>query len=179
MTDPSTAPQQDVAGWLESAQRAVHDVLEDHWPHSKCDRETAATIRGLAAAVQHLIGAVHTVGTQGAAAAAPVVRGRCPACGWVGLFIGDGGHITCSQVDCPNPSAADDILSDGETEHLVTFTDEGWTIRHPLRERIDDQLTKCALNDVCRDLSGPPPQLGTYRAVPGDDGGYSWTRIPA
>lgn len=110
--------------------------------------------------------------------AAPVVQGRCPACGWVGLFIGDGGHITCSQVDCPNPSAAGEILADGETEHLVTFTEEGWTIRHPLRERIGDQLETCDMNDV-RALSGPPRELGTYRVVdekvPGATSGWTWT----
>lgn len=106
------------------------------------------------------------------------VQGHCPACGWKGLFLDADGHVTCSQYDCPNPSAAGDILSDGEIEHLVTFTADGWTIRHPLRERLDDQLVTCPLNDVCRDLPGPPPQLGTYRATPTDGARFTWTRIP-
>lgn len=38
------------------------------------------------------------------------VRGRCPACHWHTLFLGDGGHITCSRLECPNPSAADELL---------------------------------------------------------------------
>ncbi|MET8080052.1 DUF6085 family protein [Streptomyces sp. NPDC005303] len=38
------------------------------------------------------------------------VRGRCPACGWTSLFLGDGGHVTCSRLECPDPSAADELL---------------------------------------------------------------------
>ena len=38
------------------------------------------------------------------------VQGRCPACRGTGLFLGSGGHVTCPRVDCPNPTAADDLL---------------------------------------------------------------------
>jgi hypothetical protein len=38
------------------------------------------------------------------------VQGRCPACRWSSLFLGDGGHVTCSRLECPNPSLADDLL---------------------------------------------------------------------
>lgn len=31
----------------------------------------------------------------------------CPACRRVGLFLGNGGYITCSQDDCPNPDYAE------------------------------------------------------------------------
>lgn len=39
------------------------------------------------------------------------VQGRCPACGWTGLFLGSGGLVTCSQYDCPDPCAASDLLA--------------------------------------------------------------------
>ncbi|MFE7233890.1 hypothetical protein ACFVAF_25135 [Streptomyces sp. NPDC057596] len=42
------------------------------------------------------------------------VQGRCPACGGASLFLGEGGHVTCSRLDCPNPSASDDLLQGGE-----------------------------------------------------------------
>ncbi|MET9445330.1 hypothetical protein [Streptomyces sp. NPDC006610] len=42
------------------------------------------------------------------------VQGRCPACGGNSLFLADGGHVTCSRLDCPNPSTADDLLHGGE-----------------------------------------------------------------
>lgn len=43
------------------------------------------------------------------------VQGRCPACRGASLFLGEGGHVTCARLDCPNPCAADQLLH-GETE---------------------------------------------------------------
>lgn len=40
----------------------------------------------------------------------PSVQGRCPACRGASLFLGNGGHITCARLDCPNPTAVDDLL---------------------------------------------------------------------
>jgi hypothetical protein len=40
----------------------------------------------------------------------PYVAGRCPNCGGNSLFLGSGGHITCSRLDCSNPAAVDDQL---------------------------------------------------------------------
>lgn len=45
-----------------------------------------------------------------AAAAHPIVRGRCPACRGESLFLGSGGHVTCARLDCPDPCAADKQL---------------------------------------------------------------------
>lgn len=33
----------------------------------------------------------------------PHVQGRCPACNRESLFLGAGGHLTCSSLDCPMP----------------------------------------------------------------------------
>lgn len=40
----------------------------------------------------------------------PAVQGRCPACSASSLFLGEGGHVTCSHIDCPSPASADDRL---------------------------------------------------------------------
>ncbi|MFJ3037747.1 hypothetical protein [Streptomyces tendae] len=48
--------------------------------------------------------------TAPAAAAHPLVKGRCPACRGASLFLGSGGYVTCSRLDCPDPTAADDLL---------------------------------------------------------------------
>lgn len=40
-----------------------------------------------------------------------LVRGLCPACGLAALFLGDGGHVTCSNLPCPDPGAADALLA--------------------------------------------------------------------
>lgn len=42
------------------------------------------------------------------------VKGKCPACGWSGLFLGSGGYVTCSQYDCPDPCRASAILAIGD-----------------------------------------------------------------
>jgi hypothetical protein len=38
------------------------------------------------------------------------VQGRCPACSGSSLFLGEGGHVTCSRSDCPSPTAVDNLL---------------------------------------------------------------------
>jgi hypothetical protein len=40
----------------------------------------------------------------------PTVVGICPACGWHSLFLGEGGFVTCSRLECPAPEAATDLL---------------------------------------------------------------------
>ncbi|MFJ3083018.1 DUF6085 family protein [Streptomyces halstedii] len=49
------------------------------------------------------------------------VQGRCPACGAVSLFLGEGGHVTCSRADCPAPDAADELLHGLEDGVLRLF----------------------------------------------------------
>lgn len=44
------------------------------------------------------------------------VQGRCPACNGSSLFLGAGGHVTCSRLDCPDPTKADDMLHRGRPE---------------------------------------------------------------
>lgn len=104
------------------------------------------------------------------------VRGRCPmGCGET-LFIGEGGWITCSFISCPRPAAVADLLDDRETEHLVTFSDDGFTVKHPLRERLDDALLACELHLYIAGLGGPPVVPGRYRAMPRGDH-WLWARV--
>lgn len=42
----------------------------------------------------------------------PTVHGRCPACGVASLFLGSGGWLTCSSLDCPNPTRASTALAE-------------------------------------------------------------------
>ncbi|MEU5043193.1 hypothetical protein [Streptomyces griseorubiginosus] len=44
------------------------------------------------------------------AAGLPLVQGNCPACHGASLFLGDGGYVTCSRIDCPEPDAATTAL---------------------------------------------------------------------
>lgn len=99
------------------------------------------------------------------AAETGIVAGYCPmGCGRT-LFLGEGGTITCSYLRCPDRLAVDRILADAESEHIVEFERSTFTIRHPLRERIDDELLRCALHEYVAGLDGPPVRPGRYRAV--------------
>ncbi|MYU24645.1 hypothetical protein [Streptomyces sp. SID8352] len=33
-----------------------------------------------------------------------------PACGGSSLFLAEGGHVTCSRIDCPAPDTVDALL---------------------------------------------------------------------
>ncbi len=102
------------------------------------------------------------------------IVGYCPmGCGRT-LFVGDGGYITCSFVECPEPDAVSTLLEDRETEHVVEFGESTFTVRHPLRERLRDEVLTCDLHRFCADLPGPPPQLGRYRTLPRMDGATGW-----
>ncbi|GAA0374812.1 hypothetical protein GCM10009530_26670 [Microbispora corallina] len=94
------------------------------------------------------------------------------------LFVADGGYITCSYLHCPRPTAVADLLEDRETEHIVQFHAETFTVRHPLRERLDDALMSCDLHDHIHGLDGPPVRPGRYRAR-NSDGRWTWEVLPS
>ncbi|WP_405479805.1 hypothetical protein [Streptomyces anulatus] len=87
----------------------------------------------------------------------PDVQGRCPACGAASLFLGEGGHVTCSRIDCPSPSAADDMLHGGEAA-LVQALGGGRTA-HVIAHNLN--VHGHSLSDVCRMTDDE------FRAVPG------------
>lgn len=57
----------------------------------------------------------------------PDIQGRCPACNGSTLFLADGGYITCSWIECPNPDAASQIIgevADARQHGAYTFCDQ-------------------------------------------------------
>ncbi|MFK0222182.1 hypothetical protein ACIQWN_28830 [Streptomyces vinaceus] len=96
----------------------------------------------------------------------PDVAGRCPACRAASLFLGSGGHVTCARLDCPNPTAADDLLH-APAGTLVTGT-----------------LAKPA--ERCGDMTESITGTGWYECVlrPGHQGSHAdhsnmrWAEIP-
>lgn len=95
----------------------------------------------------------------------------CPmGCGQT-LHRMPGGMISCLAQKCPDKGAAQKILGDRETEHVVELGEDGFTIKHPLHERLDDVLMTCELHqhiagldeDEREYLARPSP--GRYRAT--------------
>jgi len=108
-----------------------------------------------------------------------MISGYCPmGCGQT-LSVMAKGHVTCRKLECPRPDAVSEILADAETEHVVKFGETTFTVRHPLRERLDGQLMDCQVHEWVAALDGPPVPPGTYRAAPPNDAGgvWSWTEI--
>jgi hypothetical protein len=112
------------------------------------------------------------------------VQGYCPmGCGPT-LHLTRGGTIACRHSCCPRRYAAAEVLYDQETEHIIVFGETGFTVRHPLRERLGDALMDCELHKDIAAMAGPPVPPGTYRArwtdydpaVPGY-GRWTWEEI--
>jgi len=105
------------------------------------------------------------------------IKGYCPmGCGQT-LFVADGGYVTCSFISCPDPGYVSDLLDDRETEHIVKFTDDGFTVQHPLKER-RAKLMDCDLHVRLAELNGAPVESGTYRLLTSaTDKPWSFQRI--
>lgn len=103
------------------------------------------------------------------------IAGNCPmGCGRT-LFAAEGGYITCAYIECPRPDAVADLLDDNESEHVVLIEPHTFTVRHPLRERLDDELLTCSLYEWIAGRKGPPAAPGRYRVTwRGDPDKASW-----
>jgi len=58
----------------------------------------------------------------------------------------------------------------------VLFTATGFTIKHPLRERINDSLLRCGLHSFLAAQDAHPQVQGCYRAGPSANG-WAFERI--
>jgi hypothetical protein len=94
------------------------------------------------------------------------------------LFLADGGYVTCSLAECPRPDAVTELLADRETEHIVLIYPDNFTVRHPLRERLDEALMDCQLHHHITSFDGPPVAPGRYR-VTHDGARWCWDRLAA
>lgn len=85
------------------------------------------------------------------------VQGRCPACGAASLRLGEGGHVTCSRIDCPAPDTADMLLHGGDTALVLALGGDrkARVVAHTLH------FHGCSIFDVRRMTDEE------FRAVPG------------
>ncbi|MFF2094834.1 DUF6085 family protein [Streptomyces sp. NPDC058202] len=104
----------------------------------------------------------------------PSIAGHCPmGCGETLQRRDSDGAIVCQGSACSRPEAVHELLQVQETEHVVQFGAQGFTVLHPLRERLDDTLMTCDLHLYCARMPGPPDEgVGRYRAT--DFGPNRW-----
>lgn len=93
------------------------------------------------------------------------------------LFVGNEGHITCAYLECPNPTAVDDILCDPETDHIIELFSNTFNVRHPLRERLNDDLLQCHIGEWLVEKGGPPYANGRYRVIWDGTGYGHWIKL--
>jgi len=107
-----------------------------------------------------------------------IIGAYCPmGCGET-LHLTPGGAIACLAPACPRKYAAREILGDRETDHIVVFGADSWTIKHPLRDRLGD-LFSCTIHEQAGAMGGPPGgQTGRYRAIIGADGEMDLELLP-
>ena len=95
----------------------------------------------------------------------------CPACRERKLHLMTSGLIRCNNPGCPRPRAAQEILEGDAGVDIVQINGNGgFSILHPLRERIEGGLFDCPVNRYLASLEDPPALPGRYRAVLGEDG---------
>ena len=105
------------------------------------------------------------------------VQGNCPACGHGVLVLGDGGYVTCSLIDCPDPTAVSDQLernrkvstptpSVGRIVHYVSYGTPGGEYGKECRAAI---LTDVPSDDACSMAVFNPTGL-YFNKVPYDGG---------
>jgi hypothetical protein len=100
----------------------------------------------------------------------------CPmGCSGLSLEVNEFGTLRCRSEKCPRPPAAAELLANPETEHLVVLAEFGYTIQHPLKERLEGRLFTCsvhaAVSDTAHEHMGEP---GRYRLTWGQDGDLEW-----
>jgi hypothetical protein len=87
-------------------------------------------------------------------------------CDGESLTLDTNGCLVCMWSTCPRPTAAAEILANGETAHIVEFDATGAVVQHPLQERLEGSLFHCTLLQELLELGGPPVEPGTYRVMP-------------
>ena len=97
---------------------------------------------------------------------------HCPACGrvMVAPHWTDSEplvYLHCRNPECPRPRAALEILCENEREHILVLSHHGgFSLKHPLRERLDGELLRCDVGEWVAEfcevmVSGPT--LGDWK----------------
>lgn len=79
--------------------------------------------------------------------------------------------LVCVAPDCPDPDSVTKLLGEGLQEHRLVIKygrHVTWTLKHPLCERIDDDLFECPFNQWESLLSNDTSSVvgvGEYRMI--------------
>lgn len=151
----------------------IRGLLSPNGQPRRVPMELGATV---APAVSWLIGRIAALTEDLAKPQVRTVAGECPmGCGAT-LYLDHVDQITCSSGDCTRPHAAAEILTDGETAHIVHLGPHDFSTVHPLAERLDHKLLTCRVIRMVSSTGAPPQPVGSYR-VNTTAGGLEWTPL--
>lgn len=105
------------------------------------------------------------------------VNVRCASClSKDSMYVSADGELVCRNPTCDEPLALAQVLADDELyQHIVFVNMGGVTVKHPIIERLDDRLARCAVLPWAFETM--EPHDGVYIAE-WDDAAASWVAKP-
>ena len=104
------------------------------------------------------------------------VEGYCPMCGRAAL-IKMGSRLMCTDDRCPNPLGLHILLQNRMiSDHLVRVGEDGFSVQHPMRERLNGELFVCGLHVGLSQAEEAPVEPGLYVATLVNDA-WDLTRV--
>lgn len=79
------------------------------------------------------------------------------------IYLTLDGQLVCGNGSCPDRLAAHKLLHEPERDHVATVEDGRFNLKHPLRERINDDLLSCSIHARLSKLRALPSTSGAYR----------------
>jgi hypothetical protein len=107
------------------------------------------------------------------------MQAPCPMCRERKLHLMPSGLVRCLGQACPRPTAAQEILDGDVGADIVQIDGDGFSILHPLRERLQGGLFDCPVNRALLAMSEPPVLPGRYRVTFGEDGNLDFGALPS
>jgi hypothetical protein len=92
------------------------------------------------------------------------------------LEVVSAGRIMCQEPTCPRPYAVRDLLKDNRVGHVAEFAADGFTLHHPMHERVSDQFQNCSVIRELRSHTTPPVGPGRYQVVE-QHGGFMYVDL--
>lgn len=106
------------------------------------------------------------------------VVGQCPmGCGET-LALDYLHRVYCIMADCPRQMATHEILSEIVTDHIIEVRAHDFTLKHPLRERLDGDLFDCHMHRDLHELDSAPVPVGRYAVTYDEDGELHFEDVP-
>lgn len=83
------------------------------------------------------------------------VEGRCPQCGHEELKVNAANpKVYCHNPQCTRPDAVTRLLKESDPDHVLVVKEGFWTLKHPLRERLEGDLFGCEIANAVAALDG-------------------------